>query len=54
MEDYEKTFEDFWQLIVCNPDGSLNLDQVKRELHDYHTVLSQKYLRCTTMLQKKQ
>jgi hypothetical protein len=41
MEDYEKTFEDFWKELVCKPDGSLNIDQVKRELHDYHTVLSQ-------------
>ena len=39
MEDYEKTFKEFWQEILCLPDGSLNLDQVKRELHDYHTLL---------------
>lgn len=37
--DYEKTFREFWEGIVCLPDGSLNVDQVKRELHDYKVVM---------------
>lgn len=41
MEDYETTYEEFWKEIVENPDGSLNLDQVKRELHDYERLLSE-------------
>ena len=36
MKDYEKTYDEFWKSIVENPDGSLNLDQIKRELHDFH------------------
>lgn len=39
VNDYEQTFEEFWREIVCNEDGSLNVDQVKRELHDYRTTL---------------
>lgn len=38
MKDYEKTYEDQW-LHICEPDGELNMDAVKRELHDYATVL---------------
>lgn len=39
MTDYEKTWEDFWKSLCTNPDGSLNLDQIKRELHDFHTAM---------------
>lgn len=38
MKDYEKTYEDFWKKI-CQPNGELDMDAVKRELHDYHTLL---------------
>jgi hypothetical protein len=41
MEDYEKTFDAFWADIVLGPDGELNLDQVKRELHDYKMLLNE-------------
>jgi F0F1-type ATP synthase delta subunit len=41
MEDYETTFEEFWKDLVTNPDGSLNIDQVKRELHDYNCMLDE-------------
>jgi len=36
MEDYEKTYEEFWKPLVENPDGTLNIDQIKRELHDFY------------------
>ena len=39
MKDYEKTYDDFWKGIVENEDGSLNLDQIKRELHDFQFLL---------------
>ena len=39
MEDYQKTFKEFWKVLVCNSDGSLNLDKVQRELHDFHTLM---------------
>ena len=41
MEDYEQDFEDFWKSIVCNPDGSINLDQIKKELYDWHNVMGE-------------
>ena len=39
MVDYEQTYEDFWKAIVENPDGNLNLDKLKRELHDFKTLV---------------
>lgn len=38
MKDYEKTYEEFWKDIV-EVNGALNLDQVKRELHDCSLLL---------------
>lgn len=29
----------FWRPIVCNPDGSLNAEAVKKELHDFYVVM---------------
>jgi hypothetical protein len=40
-DDYEATYDEFWRALVENPDGTLNLDQVKRELHDYRWMMSQ-------------
>ncbi|WP_037935378.1 hypothetical protein [Streptosporangium roseum] len=39
--DYVKTYDDFWKDIVENPDGTLNRDQLMRELFDYHVVMEQ-------------
>lgn len=36
--DYEKTYDDFWKPLV-EKDGALDLDAVKRELHDYCTFM---------------
>lgn len=36
--DYETTYDEFWRDLV-ETDGSLDLDKVKRELHDYARVL---------------
>lgn len=30
---------DFWKKIVCNPDGSLNETQVRKELHDFYIAM---------------
>lgn len=38
-QDYEGTFDEFWRDIVCNSDGSLNVEQVKKELHDYRFMI---------------
>jgi hypothetical protein len=47
--DYEQTWEEFWRDIVA-PDGTVNLDQVKRELHDFRQIikdLSRLYMEVT-------
>lgn len=41
MTEAEKTFNEFWRGIVENPDGTLNRDQVMRELHDYWVLLEE-------------
>lgn len=37
----EKTWNEFWKDIVCNEDGSINVEQVKKELSDYYFILEQ-------------
>lgn len=39
VPDYARTYDEFWKELVENPDGSLNRDQVMRELHDYRVVM---------------
>lgn len=39
MEDYKQEYEKFWKDIVENEDGTLNKDQVMRELSDYSMVM---------------
>lgn len=36
---YQEEYEDFWKDIVENEDGTLNKDQVMRELSDYSMVM---------------
>lgn len=38
MSEVETVWADFWAPIVA-PDGVLNLEQVKAELHDYYTLI---------------
>jgi hypothetical protein len=37
----QKTWDDFWKEIVCSPDGTINIDQVKKELSDFSFLLEQ-------------
>lgn len=39
MKDYKQEYEEFWKNIVENEDGTLNKDQVMRELSDYSMVM---------------
>lgn len=41
MSDYEQVYDEFWKDIVENEDGTLNVDQVKRELADFHHMLAE-------------
>lgn len=43
-KDIDPFFEeswDFWKGIILNPDGSVNIDQLKKELGDYYFILDQ-------------
>ena len=37
---YQEEYEEFWKDIVENEDGTLNKDQVMRELSDYSMVMN--------------
>ena len=37
--DYKQEYEEFWKDIVENKDGTLNKDQVMRELSDFSMVI---------------
>lgn len=39
MEEVEKVYQEFWKDIVENEDGTLNVEQVKKELADYSMVM---------------
>lgn len=39
--EVEKVFQEFWADIVCNEDGSINMEQVKKELYDYEFLLNE-------------
>lgn len=39
MTDYMDTYQGFWEPIVTDDQGALNLDQVARELHDYRQLM---------------
>ncbi len=38
-KEIEENFQKFWADIIILPDGSVNLEQVKRELFDYSMVM---------------
>ena len=39
MEEVEKVYQEFWKDIVENEDGTLNKEQVKKELSDFSMVM---------------
>lgn len=39
MSDYEQVYDEFWKDIVENPDGTLDVDAVKRELADFRHMI---------------
>lgn len=39
-ETAEETYENFWKLIV-EKDGEVDMEQVKKELHDFHIVMNE-------------
>ena len=39
--EVEKVWDEFWKELVCDPDGRVNIPQVKKELYDYHNMLEE-------------
>ena len=39
MEEVEKIYNEFWKGIIENEDGSLNKEQIMKELYDYYYVM---------------
>jgi hypothetical protein len=35
----DEIFEEFWKPIICNEDGSINMEQLKKELADFSFVM---------------
>ena len=41
VNNVDKIFDEFWKDIVCNDDGSINIEQLKQELADFHYIMEQ-------------
>jgi len=39
--EVEASFQEYWADIIMNKDGTVNLEQVKKELHDYTFMLNE-------------
>ena len=39
--EVEQIYQEFWKDIICNEDGSINIDAVKCELADYYKMLQE-------------
>ena len=37
----DEIFEEFWKPIICNEDGSINMEQLKKELADFSFIMEQ-------------
>jgi hypothetical protein len=37
--DVQQVWEEFWKPFVVKNNGSLDLDQIKKELFDFHTLM---------------
>ena len=40
MESVEQKYNEFWKEIVENPDGSLNKEQIMKELADFSVLIN--------------
>ena len=39
--EVEKVWQEFWRDIVCDENGNINLEQVKKELCDFHFMMNE-------------
>lgn len=52
-KDYKENYEEFWKGIVETKDGTLNKDQVMRELADYSMVMHNCAMAYSTMTNQR-
>ena len=39
--EVEEVWREFWQPIVCDADGNVDMDLIKCELYDFHIVMDE-------------
>lgn len=35
----DQVYEDFWKEIICDADGNINIEQLKKELYDFYIMI---------------
>jgi hypothetical protein len=40
-EQVDKLWKEFWKPIVCKEDGTVNVDQLKKELADFYFIMTE-------------
>lgn len=40
-ETVEEVWQNFWKGLVCDDDGNVDMEQIKRELYDYNIALDE-------------
>lgn len=39
--DVEQVYQDFWKDIICDDDGNINVEQLKKELRDFYHIIQE-------------
>ncbi len=39
--DVEQVYQDFWKDIICDDDGNIDVDQLKKELRDFYVMIKE-------------
>lgn len=39
--DIEQIYQDFWKDIICDADGNINVEQLKKELYDFYVMIQE-------------
>lgn len=40
-KEVEKVWQEFWKDIICDENGNIDLEQIKKELYDFHIVMNE-------------
>lgn len=39
--DVEQVYQEFWKDIICDADGNIDVEQVKKELRDFYVMIQE-------------